>query len=127
MPHKLNTNQSAQRGLALLSSARQGLAVIAVIMAFAPISVFALTTPKNLTDFVNNFIVILNYLIPFIVGFAFFGFMSGLLKYVGSGGDEERLSQGKQLVFYGVIGLVIAFSFWGLAKIIANTYLALGV
>ncbi len=127
MPHKLNTNQSAQRGLALLSSARQGLAVIAVIMAFAPISVFALTTPKNLTDFVNNFIVILNYLIPFIVGFAFFGFMSGLLKYVGSGGDEERLSQGKQLIVYGLVGMVIAFSFWGLAKIIANTYLALGV
>ncbi|MBU6389934.1 hypothetical protein KGQ31_00095 [Patescibacteria group bacterium] len=124
MPHKLNTNQSAQRGLALLSSARQGLAVI---MAFAPISVFALTTPKNLTDFVNNFIVILNYLIPFIVGFAFFGFMIGLLKYVGSGGDEERLSQGKQLIVYGLVGMVIAFSFWGLAKIIANTYLALGV
>jgi len=81
----------------------------------------------NFTNFVNNFINVLNYVVPFAAGFGFFGFVIGVLKYVNAGGDSERLSQGKQLMVYGLIGLLVIFTFWGLAKLISNTYLAVGV
>ena len=88
-----------------------------------PLFVFALDTPKNFTEFVNNFISILNPVIFFVVGLGFFGLIIGLLKYVGAGGDEERLGKAKQLIIYGLIGMFIMFSFWALAQIIAKTYL----
>lgn len=93
------------------------------IGAYFPVMAFALTTPKNLTEFVNNFIAMLNPVILFVVSFAFFVFITGLLKYVGAGGDEERLGKAKQLIIYGLLGMLIIFSFWGLASIIAKTYL----
>lgn len=90
-----------------------------------PLAAFAaLTEPTNLTGFVNNFISILNIIIPFVVSFAFFGFIIGVLKYTGAGGDEERLGKAKQLVMYGLVGVLVIFSAWGLATIIAKSYFA---
>lgn len=83
-----------------------------------------LATPTNLTEFVNNFNTILTPVLFFVAGFGFFGFIAGVLKYVGAGGDEERLGKAKQLIAYGLVGMLIMFSFWGLAKILAGTYLA---
>lgn len=94
---------------------------------FSPGRVFALESPKNLTEFVNNFLNILDPIIIFVAGMGFFGMVIGILKYVGAGGDEEKLGKAKQLIVYGLIGMFIMFSFWGLAKIVANSYLALGV
>lgn len=89
----------------------------------------ALTEPKNLTDFANNFNMILNGgagwigITQLLIGFCFFGIIIGILKYSGAGGNEEKLGEGKQLIMYGIIGLFIAFTFWGLAKLLAKTYL----
>ncbi|MDO8482436.1 MAG: hypothetical protein Q7S86_01295 [bacterium] len=83
--------------------------------------------PTNLTQFVNNFTSVLNVLVPFVAGFGFFAFVTGVLKYVNAGGDEERLGKAKQLIAYGLVGMFIMFSFWGLAKILAASYLAVGI
>lgn len=91
-----------------------------------PFLVFAQATPtppKNLTTFVMNFIDILIPVTLFVSGFGFFGMLTGILKYVGAGGDEERLGKAKQLILYGLLGMLIMFSFWGLARLLANTYL----
>lgn len=82
-----------------------------------------LESPKNLTQFVNNFITILNPMLFFIAGFGFFGLITGILKYVGAGGDEERLGKAKQLIVYGLIGMLIIFSFWGIVNLFARSYL----
>lgn len=90
----------------------------------------SLEKPTNLTEFVNNFLTILNGdlsrgvfgIVPFLVGFCFFAFIIGVLKYTGAGGDEERLGKAKQLIAYGLVGMVIALSFWGLAALVARTY-----
>lgn len=93
-------------------------------------SYLSLEKPTNLTEFVNNFLTILNGdlsrgvfgIVPFLVGFCFFAFIIGVLKYTGAGGDEERLGKAKQLIAYGLVGMVIALSFWGLAALVARTY-----
>ncbi len=99
------------------------------VFLFAPSFTFAvaLTTPNNLTEFVNNFLTILDPVIFFVAGLGFFGMLTGILKYVGAGGDEERLGKGKKLIIYGLVGMFIMFSFWGLAKILANSYIPVGV
>ena len=94
-----------------------------LLAQFFPVIAFALDTPKNLTEFVDNFIKVLGPVTFFVAGLGFFGLVTGLLKYVGAGGDEERLGKAKQLIVYGLIGMFIMFSFWALAQIIAKTYL----
>ena len=97
--------------------------ILFVVSLSLPLAVFALNTPTNLAEFVHNFLDILTPVIFFVAGLGFFGMLVGILKYVGAGGDEERLGKAKQLVVYGLIGMFIMFSFWGLAKILAKTYL----
>ena len=117
----------------MIKSASKFFAFLHIFLSFLisyPLVTFAaapLTTPRNLTEFVNNFTTILNVIVPFVAGFGFFGFITGVLKYVNAGGDEERLGKAKQLIAYGLIGMLVMFSFWGLAKILAATYLAVGV
>lgn len=79
--------------------------------------------PTNFTEFVINFIDVLTTVTIFIAGFGFFGMVVGIMKYSGAGGDEERLGKAKQLISYGLLGMLIIFSFWGLAQLIARTYL----
>ena len=96
---------------------------VLVLTSFSPFACFAaLTQPTNLTEFVNNFIFFINILVPFIMGFGFFGFITGVMKYANAGGDEERLGKAKQLIAYGLVGMLVMFSFWALAKILANSY-----
>ena len=78
--------------------------------------------PTNLTQFVQNFISILNPVILFAALFGFFGIITGILKYVGAGGNEERLGKARQLIIYGFLGLLVIFSFWGIANLLAKTY-----
>lgn len=92
--------------------------------ALLPAWVFGLSTPSNLTEFVGNFISTLNYVVIFVASFGFFVLITGVLKYVGAGGDEERLNKAKQLIIYGLVGMLVIFSFWGIANLLAKTYLA---
>ena len=99
------------------------------LSSYLPLFVFAqfvpepnLLPPTNLSQFVNNFISILNSIIPFVAGFGFFGILTGVMKYIGAGGDEEKLGKAKQLIFYGSIGIVVLYSFWGLASIFSRSY-----
>jgi len=94
-----------------------------VCISYFPIFALALEEPKNLTEFVNNFISVLNLVVAFAAFFGFFGLITGILKYTGAGGDEERLGKARQLIIYGLIGMLIIFSFWGIAKLLAKTYL----
>jgi hypothetical protein len=103
-----------------------GKVFLATILSFIiPLKwVFALTTPsKNLGELVNNFIINLTPVVIFIAGFGFFGLLTGILKYIGAGADEERLGKAKQLIVYGLLGMIIIFSFWGMARLLANNYL----
>lgn len=98
---------------------------ISAVFCCLPALVLAQTLqkPTNLNEFVTNFIVVLDKVIWFVSGFGFLGILTGLLKYVGAGGDEERLSKAKQLIAYGFFGVLIIFSFWGIVKLFAKTYL----
>ena len=105
---------------------KQKVIAYAVASLLVPCFSFAYTSqgyPENFLEFVNNFMKAINIVLPFVMGFGFFGIFTGLLKYVSAGGDEERLGKAKQLIVYGLIGIVILFTFWGLAKLLAKTYL----
>lgn len=119
-----------QYGVRIISYFRTFSMFVLFVFLYLPLSVFAAIAtkpPTNLTEFVNNFMNILNYVLPVVASLGFFGFITGVLKYVNAGGDEERLSQSKQLMVYGLLGMFIMFTFWGIAKLLSNSYLTVGI
>jgi len=65
---------------------------------------------------------ILNPLILLIIGAALVVFLWGVLKYVSKGDAPEERSKGAALMFYGIIGLFVMVSVWGLVNIVVKSF-----
>ena len=57
-----------------------------------------------------------------IVLLAFIIFITGLVGYVGSGDNEEKRDQGRNVMIYGMIGFFVMVSIWGILGIVTNSY-----
>jgi len=67
-------------------------------------------------DLINNVGVPLVFAIAFIV------FIWGVFQYFVAGGhDEEAKDKGKSLMLYGIVGLAVMASVWGLVSIVTGT------
>jgi hypothetical protein len=88
-----------------------------------PVVVFAQLTigEKNLTGvlkFINN---ILNTATGLIVALAVVYVLWGIFEYVKAGDDDKR-TEGRNKMVYGIIGIAVMVSLWGLVKVITNTF-----
>ncbi len=59
---------------------------------------------------------------PIIVALALLFFFYGLAKYILNSGDEEKKSEGKSVMIWGIIALFVMVSVWGLVNLLANTF-----
>jgi amino acid transporter len=79
----------------------------------------AATTFKELVE--NVFIAnILKPLVPFIVGLAVVVFIYGVLTTMLSEGGEKK-EDGKKYMLWGIIGIFVMVSVWGLVNIVSRT------
>lgn len=66
--------------------------------------------------------VLNNIFIPVIFAFAFAAFIWGVVKFFFlDGGSEEGRAEGKQFVLWGILGMVVLFSVWGLINMLLST------
>ncbi len=70
----------------------------------------------EIIGFINSFLV------PALMAIAFITFLYGVYKYfiLGAASDTER-AEGRQFVLWGIIGLVVIFSVWGLVFLVSGT------
>lgn len=67
--------------------------------------------------------VINNVFVPVLFAVAFLTFLWGVYKYFILGASEEKSrEEGKQFVFWGIIGFVVILSVWGLVAVVGNTF-----
>ena len=66
-------------------------------------------------DFLSQAVIIL-------ISLAVVFFLYGILKYISRGDDEESQKKGKNIMIYGIIGLFVMISFWGIVNILINTF-----
>lgn len=60
--------------------------------------------------------------VPVIFSLAFLVFVWGVLKYFFfHGGNEEKRSEGRQFVLWGILGMVVLFSVWGIVNMLLST------
>lgn len=65
---------------------------------------------------------ILNAVIPFIIGLTVLVIIWGIFTYVTEAANEEKRTEAKQFILYGIIGLFCMLSIWGLVNILVGTF-----
>lgn len=65
---------------------------------------------------------IVSPLIELLMTLAFVLFIFGVVQYLVNPESEEKRSQGKQHMLWGIVGLTIMLSFWGILNIAINTF-----
>lgn len=90
------------------------------VLALAQVTV-PLTNVKSIVDQARG---ILGLLIPMAFGLAVLFFFFGVAKYISSAGDPKKADEGKSIMIYGIIGIAVMASVWGLVSYLQG---ALGV
>ena len=79
----------------------------------------ALSAP--LAKLLDTLIVIANAVIAFLFGLALVIFLWGVYKYISSASTEGK-EGARVTIIYGIIGLFVMLSVWGLVKILTETF-----
>jgi uncharacterized membrane protein YidH (DUF202 family) len=82
----------------------------------------SIANAENIGDVVYSLNGALGYIVPIIIGFALIAFLWGILKYLVSGSDEKQREESKMFMLWGIIGLAVMVSVWGLVSILANLF-----
>ena len=64
---------------------------------------------------------LLNSLLKVLIALGVVYFVWGVVTYF-IGSDEEAKSTGRDRIIYGIIGLAVILSVWGLVKLVTNTF-----
>lgn len=59
--------------------------------------------------------------IGIITSFAIFFVIIIVFRFVIHADDEEARSKGRKAIFWGIVGVFLLLSFWGLVRILLNT------
>ncbi len=90
------------------------------ISAFAlPVFAFA-ATAQSFNTLLVKFNSILNAIIPFIIAIAVVFFIWGVFQYMIAG-DEDKKKEAKGMILYGIIGIFVMVSVYGLVNILVRT------
>ncbi len=93
--------------------------VILTALAFAPALAFAQNL-GNLETLTRSIGRLIDLALPIVVAIALLGFFWGLVKFIFAAGDEEKRKEGKQFMIWGLVGLFVMVSVWGLVRFVGN-------
>lgn len=96
-----------------------------VALSFLPAITFALAPTRDATDAFSLIRILQNIVdavIPFIIGLGILVLIYGIFNFISSAGDEEARAGAKQLIIWGVIGIFVMVSVWGLVNILMGTF-----
>ena len=87
---------------------------------FAVAQVVGVPNDKYLKGYKEYITLIVNeFFVPVVIAISFASFLWGVYKYfIIPDGERE---EGRQFIMYGIVGLVIIFSVWGLVNIVKDT------
>ena len=93
-----------------------------IILSAGAIPVFA-AAPANFKELINNVLIgsIIRPIVPLRIGLAVVVFIYGVLLLMLSDGGEKK-EEGKQYMFWGIIGIFVMVSVWGLVALVSNTF-----
>ena len=85
----------------------------------------ALSYAATVRDFKGLICLLVGFINPIIIlltGVAILAFLWGVTRYIYYAGNETKKQEGRDTMVYGLIGLFVFFSFWGIIRIVQNTF-----
>ena len=95
---------------------------LAFILAFAPAMVFAQQQLTNIDDVAQKATNIGNLVIQLAISLAVIWIIISVIRYLVVGSDAEARKAGGYAILYGVIGLVVILSIWGIVYLFSNSF-----
>ena len=100
---------------------KQSLLAIGLFLSYGlPFFAFA-QPPENFQELIKKFTDLINPLLFLLSSIAVLVFIWGIIKYIASAGDENKKTSGRNTMFYGIIGIFVLFTFWGIVGIIERS------
>jgi hypothetical protein len=59
---------------------------------------------------------------PLLISAAVIVFIVGVVKYINGGDDSTKREEGRNFIIYGIVGLFVIVSVWGLVGILQGTF-----
>ena len=78
--------------------------------------------PQNLTEIIGLFTSIGLSIIPFLGAVAFLVFVWGVARFIRSAGNEKEIKDSKNLLIWGVIGLFVLVTIWGIISFLQTEF-----
>lgn len=77
---------------------------------------------KDFKDLIDNKIItgILDPVVKLLIALAIVFFLYGVFKFMIAEGDKKE--EGREFMFWGIIGIFVMVSVWGLVNILVNTF-----
>lgn len=89
-------------------------------LAFAPFIAFAVEDIQSLISVIGDILV---NVVPLLIGIAVIVFLIGVIRYVTVGREEEeKRASARNMMIYGIIGIFVMVSVWGLVNILGGTF-----
>mgnify|MGYP001577044543 CR=1 FL=1 len=82
----------------------------------------ATTGVRDLKSLINAFIGIINLIQKFLVALSIFIIIWGTFRYLVASGDKERLTKARDVIVYGLLGIVIMYTIIGIIAVLLNTF-----
>ncbi len=94
----------------------------AFVLALLPSYVHAQYAFGTLSEGVGSITSIIDLIIGLLVGVAILIIVYGIIKFIASGDDAESRKSGIGFMAYGVLGIFVMLSVWGLVGFLVNSF-----
>ena len=78
--------------------------------------------PTDLRSLINIFLGLINPLILVLAGLSLLMFFRGLLNFIVKSDDTRSRVEGKEVMKWGLIGLFVIVSIWGILTTFTTTF-----
>lgn len=90
------------------------------IVLSLPLVSYAAEALTKTTELIKAGITVLNTVLAAVFVLALIVFAWGVVKYISAAGDAAKIKDSKAFLFWGIIGVFVLASMWGLIKFIAD-------
>jgi hypothetical protein len=80
-------------------------------------------TPDTFADFVFSIYGFVNFAIATLVALALLYFFWGIAMFILHADNEEARNTGRMRMIWGIVGLFVIVSIWGILAVVNDTFL----
>lgn len=90
-----------------------------VCTAVIPLFVSAQSVKEIFNSFTN---LLALAVIPLLIAICMGVFILGIVRFIAAAGNPEQVQKAKVLIIWGLVGLLVMVAFWGIIKILLQTF-----